>query len=417
MSKKKVESQRNEASGEIARLIMEAYAPKTAEDMSAALREVFAPMFEAVLQGEMDAHLGYGPNERAPEGTTDRRNGYSQKTVKTTMGPVTVSMPRDREATFESAVSPKNSTDASGIEGKVISMYARGMSQRDIAETVREMYGFDISAETVSTITDRVLDEMREWRARPLRPFYPFVFVDCLYASVRADGRASQHAVYVALGYGPDGGKDVLGLWMGDSEGAHFWAGVLDEIRARGVEDVLFVCMDGLCGLEDAVEAAFPKAICQRCIVHMIRNSTRHVPDKEMGAFCSDLRQVYGAVSLDAARSALERLEERWARYPGAVGVWKRNFRHVEQLFDYGPYTRRAMYTTNAIESVNSSLRKVTKKGTFQSEAALLKPLYLRVRELERKWEKGVVSCWKQVRNELMLDPSIAERFERYDKG
>ena len=402
--------------GEIARMIIDEYEPKTVEDMQEALRGIFGPMFEALLQGELDGHLGYEPNDKSPKETGNRRNGYSRKTLKTTMGDVEIEVPRDRDATFEPAVVPKGVRDVSGLEGKVLSMYACGMSQRDVSSTVRDIYGFDISAETVSKITDRVLGELDEWRSRPLKPLYTFMFVDCLYVPVRLERGVRNCAVYTILAYDLNGVKDVLGLWVGESEGKHQWMRIFDELRSRGVEDVLFVSMDGVSGLEEGLRAVFPDATAQRCIVHLVRNSVRYVPEKEKKAFCADIRRVYGAPSLEAARAAFERFRDAWSgKYPGGTAVWGRNYAHVEQLFSYGGEVRRIMYTTNAVEAVNSSFRKVTKKGAFQSEEAVLKALYLRVLELYGKWEGGFHQKWALVRNQLMCDPAIEARIAKYD--
>lgn len=242
-------------------------------------------------------------------------------------------------------------------------MYARGMSQRDISSTIDDIYGFMLSAEQISHITDSVLDELHEWKNRPIKAFYPFVFVDCIYVSMRGDKGVSDQAVYVILGYDLKGKKDVLGLWMGDTESKHHWMQVFDEIKARGVQDIGFISMDGVSGLEDGAKSIFKNVVVQRCIVHLIRNSLKYVPSKDYKAFTAQLKKIYGAVSLRAAQSEFEKFCETWSKYPGAIRVWKDNFRHVEQLYQYGSDVRRVMYTTNAIESVNASFRKVTKQG------------------------------------------------------
>ena len=407
---------RNKDTSDLARRIIDEYQPKTAEDMQDALKDIFGPLFESMLDAELEDHLGYESNERGTKESDNRRNGYSKKTLKTTTGKVDIDVPRDRDSSFEPAIIPKGTTDISSIEKKVLSMYARGMSQRDISSTVEEIYGFAVSADTVSKITDRVLGELETWQSRPLKPFYPFLFVDCMFVAMKRDDGPQNCAVYTILAYDIDGNKDVLGLWIADSEGKHYWMQIFDEIKSRGVEDVLFISMDGLSGLEDGARSIFPDCTVQRCIVHLVRNSVKYVPNKDMKAFCASIKKVYGASSLEACQAEFQKFKEAWGlKYPGGVAVWERNFTHVEQLFDYGSAVRKVMYTTNAVESVNSSFRKVTKKGAFPNENALKKVLYLRIVELYRKWEGGYQRNWALVRNQLSCDPRIAERVARYE--
>lgn len=408
-------NKRSDASMAIAQAIINEYNPKNAEDMQDALKDIFGPMFEAMLQGEMDAHLGYESNSHAPKDTTNRRNGYSKKTVKSTYGDVSVQVPRDRESSFEPQAVPKHTRDVSGIEDKVLSMYAKGMSQRDIADTVEEIYGFEISHETISRITDRVMEQADEWQNRPLKKFYTFLFVDCLYVTIRKDMEAKNCAVYVILGYDVNGMKDILGIWIGESEGKHYWMQIFDEIKARGVEDVLFISMDGVSGLEEGARSIFKDVVVQRCIVHLIRNSVKYIPAKDYKGFTAHLKKVYGAASLKAAEAEFERLKQAWNQYPGAVDVWVRNWQHVEQLFHYGSAVRKIMYTTNAIEAVNSSFRKVTKKGAFPGEDAVRKALYLRVVELYKKWNSRPISNWALVRNQLSMDDKLQARILKYE--
>ena len=408
-------TKRNPRGEEIAKMIMEQYRPENKEDMQAALKDIFGPMFEAMLQGEMDEHLGYASNDHGIKKTTNRRNGYTQKKVKSSYGDLEIAVPRDRESSFEPQVIPKRTRDVSGIEDKVLSMYARGMSQRDIAETIEEIYGFDISSEAISNITDRVLDQVEEWQNRPLKKFYTFLFVDCMYVTLRREYETKSCAVYVILGYDVDGVKDILGLWIGESEGKHKWMQIFDEIKARGVEDVLFISMDGVSGLEEGARAIFKNVVVQRCIVHLIRNSIKYVPSKDYKAFTAQLKKVYGAPSLKAAEAEFERFKQSWSSYPGAVDVWIRNWQYVVQLFNYGSAVRKVMYTTNAVESVNSSFRKVTKRGAFPNEDALMKLLYLRIAELYKKWNNRPVQNWALVRNQLAMDDAIQERIRKYE--
>lgn len=396
--------------------ILNEYQPENVEDMQDALKDIFGPMFESMLQGEMQDHLGYESNDRKEKDTVNRRNGYSSKTLKTSYGDVPIEVPRDRDASFEPKVIPKRTTNVSGIEDKVLSMYAKGMSQRDIAATIEDIYGFEISHETISDITDCVLEQQQEWQNRPLKECYPFVFVDCMYITMRKDYETKKYAVYTMLGYDMDGQKDILGLWLNETESKHSWMQIFDEIKSRGVEDMFFLSMDGVSGLESGAKAIFKDVMVQRCMVHLIRNSVKYIPSKDYKAFTSQLKKVYGAPSVKAARAEFEKLKQVWSAYPGAVDVWERNFSHVEQLYDYGSAVRKIMYTTNAVESIHSSFRKVTKQGAFPNENALLKLLYLRVKELYQKWEGGHVHNWALVRNQLDVDPKLQARIRKYER-
>lgn len=337
------------AAERVAAAIMEEFSPKTAEEAQEALRSVFGPMIETMLKAELEAHLGCPDNDKGPKDGPNRRNGYTRKVVRTSAGEVPIDVPRDRDATFEPAVVPKGERDLTGIESRVMSMYARSM------------------------------------------------------------------AVYAIVAYDLAGRKDVLGLWMQETEGAHHWMGVFDELRQRGVEDVLFVSMDGVSGLADGLRAIFPDAVAQRCLVHLVRNSCKYVPSKDMQAFCRDARAFYGAPSLSACRAAFADFSEAWARYPGAVATWERSMAEVERLFSYGPDVRRVMYTTNAVESVNASFRKVVRRGCFPDEDAVMKLLYLRVKELYSRWGEGCHQPgWARVRNQLLCDEGIRARIERF---
>jgi transposase-like protein len=382
--------------------------------MNDALKDIFGPMFEAMLKGEMDNHLGYDSNDKGPKKNSNRRNGYGKKTLKTSKGEVEIDVPRDRDGTFEPVVVPKRQKDVSEIENKVLAMYARGMSQRDISSTIEDIYGFKVSHEMISDITDSILEELEEWKNRPLKKCYAFTFVDCMYVTLRHDYEVRECAVYVILGYDLHGNKDILGIWLSESESKNYWMQIFDEIKARGVEDIFFISMDGVSGLEAGARSIFPNVIVQRCIVHLIRNSLRYVPSKDYKKFTQSLKRVYGAPNLKAANTAFDTFCKEWEQYKGAVDVWKRNYAHVEQLFDYGSAVRKVMYTTNAIESINSSFRKVTKKGAFPNENALMKLLYLRVTELEKKWAGGHVINWNNVLNQLIMNENFASRIEKY---
>ena len=348
---------RNPDAEKLAESILNAYQPESVDDMQDALKDVFGPLFEKMLQGELNNHLGYDAHSKEPKEHDNRRNGYGNKTLKTSFGEVAIDVPRDREASFEPELIPKRKRDVSDIEGKVLSMYARGMSQRDIAATVEDIYGFDISHEMISDITDDVLPELEEWQARPLAKCYAFLFVDCMYVTLRENYEAKEYAVYTILGYDLKGNKEILGLWLNQTESKNRWMQVFDELKARGVEDVFFISMDGVSGLEEGAKAIFPSVIVQRCIVHLVRNALRYIPSKDYKEVCRDMKKFYGASSLNAAHAAFDSFQNRWSHYSGAVDVWKRNFAHVEQLFDYGSAIRKIMYTTNAVESVHSSFR------------------------------------------------------------
>ena len=412
MSRRKKNNPRGEA---IAKMIMEQYDPSSPEDVQDAIKDIFSPILEAMLRGEMEEHLGYASNDHGSKETQNRRNGYKDKNVRTSYGEITVSVPRDRDGSFEPQVIPKRTRDISGIEDKVLGMYAKGMSERDIAGTVEDIYGYKISHETISAITDKVLERVTEWQNRPLKKFYTFLFVDCLYVTLRREYETKSCAVYVILAYDVNGIKDILGLWISESEGKHNWMQIFDELKARGVEDVLFICMDGVSGLEEGARAIFPEVVVQRCIVHLIRNSVRYIPSKEYKRFTAHLKKIYGAPSLSAAEAEFERFQTAWSAYPGAVDVWVRNWSHVVQLFNFGSAVRKIMYTTNAIESVNSSFRKVTKKGAFPNENALLKLLYLRITELYKKWNGRPVANWAMVRNQLAMHDAIQNRILKYE--
>ena len=405
---------KNKSKNELVKAIIDTYQPETAKDVQDALKDIFGPMFEAMLQGEMNSHLGYENNDKGEKQTDNRRNGYISKNVKTSMGEMTIDVPRDRDSSFEPQIVPKRTKDISDIDKKVLSMYAKGMSQRDISATIEDIYGFKISHDTISQITDCVLDELNEWQSRSLKKCYPFVFVDCMYVTMRYEYESKETAVYTILGYDINGHKDVLGIWLNETESKHSWMQIFDEIKSRGVEDIFFISMDGVSGLEQGAKEIFKGVVVQRCIVHLIRNSLKYIPSKDYKKFTANLKLIYGAVNLKTAQNEFEKFKTTWSKYSGAVDVWERNFKHVEQLFDYPRAVRKVMYTTNAIEAINSSFRKVTKKGSFPNENALFKLLYLRVTELYKKWDNSTISNWAMVRNALDAHPNFQQRFRKY---
>jgi transposase-like protein len=346
-------------------------------------------MMERMLEAELTEHLGFEKNAMAGRGRRNSRNGYTTKTVKTDTGPVEVRVPRDRLGTFEPKLVAKHQRRLAGFDEKVLALYARGMSVRDIQSHLQELYGTEVAPELISRVTDAVLDEMRAWQSRSLETVYPIVYIDALFVSVRDSGTVSKKAVYIALGQTVDGHRDVLGLWIEQNEGARFWLHVMTELKNRGVEDVLFVCCDGLTGIGQAIEAAFPKATVQTCIVHMIRASLRYVSYTDRKNVVADLRDIYGADTEDAAAMALEAFEKKWGlRYPGAVNVWRTRWNQVVPFLAFPKEVRRILYTTNAIESLNYQLRKVLQpKGHFPTDDSVLKLLYLAIQRAKMKWK------------------------------
>ena len=392
------------AGAAIARKIMEEYQPKNTEDMQDALKDIFGPMFEAMLQGEMDAHLGYASNDHGRKNTTNRRNGYAHKNVKTAYGDVTIDMPRDREASFTPQIVPKRTRDISGIEDKVLSMYAKGMSQRDIAETIEDIYGFETSESFISDVTDKILPQIEDWQNRPLDDVYPILYIDAIHYSVRDNGVIRKLAAYVILGINTEGKKEVLTITIGDNESAKYWLSVLNELKNRGVKDILIICADGLTGIKEAISAAFPKTEYQRCIVHQVRNTLKYVPDKDRKAFATDLKTIYQAADEQKALAALDRVTEKWSpKYPNSMKRWKDNWDAVSPIFKFSTTVRKVIYTTNAIESLNSTYRKLNRqRSVFPSDTALLKALYLATFEATKKWTT-TIRDWAQVYGELSI--------------
>ena len=338
-------------------------------------------LMERMLESEMTAHLGFERNEVKGYGSGNSRNGHTSKRVLTESGPVEVRVPRDRKGTFEPQLIPKHQRRISGFDDKVLSLYARGMSMREIQGHLQELYGTEVSPELISTITDGVLNEVRTWQARPLDEVYPAVFLDALYVSVRDGGIVKKKAVYVALGMTLEGEREVLGLWLQGSEGAKFWLSVLTELKNRGVRDIFYVCCDGLTGFPQAVEAAFPLAIFQTCIVHMIRASTRYLSYTDRKSVCSALRPIYTAANEEQALAELDAFERKWGpKYAAVAQLWRQRWNEITPFLSLPPEVRRILYTTNAIESLNAQLRRVLRpKGAFPNDDAVLKVLFLAI--------------------------------------
>jgi putative transposase len=353
------------------------------------LQQLKGALVQRMLEAEMSDHLGYEPHEAKGRGSGNSRNGHTTKTVETENGPVELHIPRDRNATFDPKVVRKHQRRLDGFDDKVLALYARGPCTRDIQGHLRELYGTDISADLISRVTDAVIDELRLWQMRPLDAVYPILYIDALFVSVREAGTVVKKAVYVALAVTMQGGREVLGLWIEQSEGARFWLSVLTDLKNRGLEDVFFICCDGLTGLPQAIEAVFPRAIVQTCIVHMIRASLRYVSFADRKALVQALRPIYSAENEPAARAALDGFDETWGkRYPAIVRLWRHRWAEVVPFLAYPVEIRRILYTTNAVESVNSQLRRVLKpKGSFPTDEAVLKMLYLALQHAKNSWK------------------------------
>ncbi|OFB60206.1 transposase [Synergistes jonesii] len=390
------------------------YKPEDAQDVQAMLRDLLGDTIQQMLEAEMDDHLGYSKYDYKNKHTDDSRNGYSPKTVTSSAGDIPIDVPRDRKGDFEPQSVKKNQTDISNIEDQVLSMYAKGMTTRDISAHLQSIYGVDASAEMISRMTDRILPIAKEWQNRPLAKKYAVVFMDAVHFNVRQDGRTVKKAVYVAIGTRLDGHREVLGLWVGGNESAKYWVGVLNEIRNRGTEDIFIISVDGLTGFADAISAVYPKAEIQRCIVHQIRYTTKFVSYKDIKAFMNDLKGVYQAPTLEQAEEGLDRLEEKWgSKYPSSVASWRNNWPQLSAYFKYPYELRRMIYTTNQIENYNRQLRKVTKTRTiFPSDDALLKLLYLATMDITEKWT-GRDRDWSKILSQLCI--YFEERIEPGD--
>lgn len=377
---------------------------KTAGDLHSYLKDMFKDALQEMLEAELEIELGYSKGDKKNKNTDNRRNGYSEKTVKTQFGEIPIEVPRDRDGDFEPLVVPKHKRDISGIEEKVISLYGRGMSTRDIHEQVKDIYGIEISAEMVSKMTDSIIPIIKEWQNRPLDPIYPFIFMDAIHYKVREDGQIKNKAAYVVLGVDLDGIKDVLGIWIGENESSRFWLGILNDLKNRGIKDVLIFSVDGLTGLKEAIIAAFPKSEIQRCVIHQLRNSFKYVSYKHLKEFSSDFKTVYKAVNEEEALENLRELEEKWAsKYPHAIKSWETNWDVLSPFFKYPQEIRTIMYTTNIIEGFHRQLRKVTKTKTmFPSDQALEKILYLASQNAVKNWTRRYKN-WDLIINQLSI--------------
>lgn len=373
-------------------------------DVYTLLKDSFKDILQELMEAELDSALGYQKNQKGDIHTDNKRNGHSPKKLKSQYGEFQIDVPRDRNGEFEPKLIPKYQRDISGIEEKVISLYARGMSTRDIHDQLLGLYGIELSAGMASKITDKILPQAREWQSRPLNLVYPFVFMDCIHYKVREDGRILSRAAYIVLGVTADGYKEILSITVGANESSKFWLGMLNDLKNRGVKDVLFFCVDGLHGFKEAIQAVYPQAQIQRCVIHMLRNSFQYVNYKDLKKFSSDFKAVYNAPTEKAALAGLEGVKETWGKkYPYAISNWENNWEDVSSFFQFSDEIRRIMYTTNIIEGLNRQYRKVTKaKSVFPSDVALEKMLYLASENIVKKWTQRYRN-WDQVLNQLIV--------------
>lgn len=376
----------------------------TSEEMDQVFRSLRKQVIESALEAELDAHLGYAKYASAGRNSGNSRNGKSSKTLKEEKGELTIAVPRDRQGSFEPQLVKRGQTRSGVIDEQIIALYAKGMTTREIAEMIKQLYDVDVSPTLISHVTDRVMDEVVEWQARPLDALYPIVYMDCLVLKIRDGKQVKNKSVFLALGINVDGQKELLGLWLAENEGAKFWLSVLTELQSRGLKDILIACVDGLKGFPDAIEAVYPQTKVQLCIVHMVRHSLRFVSWKDYRAVTADLKRIYQAPTEDMALLALDEFKTLWPGYSQIAKSWESNWANLRTLFDYPDEIRRAIYTTNAIESLNSVIRKATKRHKmFPSDEAALKVVYLAITEASKKWTMPIRN-WRQALNRFSIE-------------
>ena len=382
--------------------LLQEYDIETAEDIQDALKDLLGGTIKEMMEAEMDNHLGYSKSERSDN--DDYRNGYKSKRVNSSYGAMEIEVPQDRKSTFEPQVVKKRQKDISDIDQKIISMYAKGMTTRQISETIEDIYGFETSEGFISDITDKIMPQIEDWQNRPLDEIYPILYIDAIHYSVRDNGVIRKLAAYVILGLTVDGHKDVLTINIGDNESSKYWLSVLNELKNRGVKDIMVICADGLSGIKEAIAAAFPNTEYQRCIVHQVRNTLKYVPDKDRKEFAKDLKTIYHASTEEKAREALDMVSEKWTpKYPNSMKRWYDNWDVITPIFKFSPTVRKVIYTTNAIESLNSTYRKLNRqRSVFPSDKALLKALYLATFEATKKWTQTIRN-WGSVYGELCI--------------
>jgi putative transposase len=386
---------------------------KSTDDVQAALRDLFASTMQEMLEAELEAELGYAKHDTKNKTTDNSRNGYSRKTLTSEYGEVEIAVPRDRKGEFEPQIIKKHQTNTAGIEEQIIAMYARGVSTRDIQSHLYQLYGLEVSPTLISNITDKLLPLIREWQNRPLQTVYAVVFLDAIHYKVKQDGQVVNKAAYMVVGIDLEGCKDVLGIWIGENESSKFWLTVLNELKSRGVEDILITCVDNLKGFSEAISACYPKTDIQKCIVHQIRNSLKYVSYKDYKAVAAGLKPIYKASTEEAAKAELDRFEQTWgAKYPIVIRSWRNNWDELATFFRYPSEMRRLIYTTNLIEGYHRQLRKVTKgKSIFPTDESLTKMLYLATMEVTKRWTMRVKD-WGQILSQLSI--YFAERLDPY---
>ena len=393
----------NNQGKEILKLLQENYDIKTAQDLSGALKDMFKGALQEMMNAEFDTSMGYSKYDKKSE-KTNYRNGTIKKKLKSEFGEFDFETPRDRNGEFEPKIVPKNTRDVSGIEDKIISLYGRGLTTREINEQIQDLYGIEVSATMVSNITDQIIPEIKEWQERPLDSVYPFVFIDAVHFSVREDNHVVKKAAYIVLGINSEGFKEILGIWIGENESAKYWLGVLNDLKGRGVKDILILCSDNLAGIKDAINAAYPNTVQQRCIVHMIRNSVRYVNYKDLKEFTKDLKQIYTSNNEKKGYDKLQEIKNKWKdKYLVSFKTWEENWDAICPFFQFSEHIRRIMYTTNTIESLNRQFRKYTKtKSVFPTDMSLLKCLYLSTKNISKKWDQAYRN-WGTILSELSI--------------
>jgi len=404
MAKRRITPERREQRKKLLEMLQDAGINDVAgvQDL---FKEMVSTVLENGLEAELDEELGYSKYDYRNKQTDNSRNGYSEKTMKTSFGEIDIAVPRDRKGNFNPQLVKKQQTTLSGdIEEKILSMYAKGMTTSDIESHIRDIYGIDVSDSTISRVTDKILPVVKEWQSRPLESIYAVVFMDAIHYHVRSEGQIVKKAVYIAIGIDLDGVKDVLGMWVGENESAKFWLSIMNGLRNRGVEDILIACVDGLTGFSNAIEAVFPKTEIQQCIIHQIRNTTRFVSYKDIKLLMADLKKVYAAVDEQTALYELDSFDEKWSsKYPKIGLSWRNNWANLATYFKYPEEVRKLIYTTNAIEGFNRQLRKVTKsKSVFPTDDSLLKMLYLAMIDITKKWT-GRRQDWGRIHSQLEI--------------
>ena len=377
---------------------------KTQEELEAYISKLYKHAVQTMLKAEMDEHLGYKKHDPAGKNSGNSRNGTSSKTLKTNIGDIPLDVPRDRDSSFDPVLVPKHQCMSAKIEQAIITMYSKGMSTRDIEDTVNDIYGVKVSESSISSITSVVLDDIKQWQQQPLDAVYFIVWMDGIVVKVRHNGKVINKTIYLVVGVNRDGYKEVLGMWINETESASFWMNALNDLKARGVEDVLIACTDNLPGIKQAIKAIFPQATTQLCIVHQIRNSCKYVAWKERKTFVTDLKMIYGAPNKDLAEEALRDFERKWgSKYGYAVKSWHDNWEYLTAFFDYPQEIRNLIYTTNPIESLNSAIRKYTRSKTqFPDDQAAMKSVFLAIRNVQRKWTMPLRN-WGQIVNQFVI--------------